>query len=121
MGWTFKEKNDKDASTLEKWALGEINKLTNIERTTYKIAISDMQGKDARAVLFYDANTTTSFVPAESKCLSKIFKSGSNYTSLYSEVLKFLNEIKDQQANNARIVFTNAKGTVATISIYYPE
>ncbi|WP_182289021.1 hypothetical protein [Vibrio spartinae] len=121
MVWKFKEEKNGSPGKVEDWALKEINKLTEIERTSYKISISNMKGKDARAVLFYNKETTTPFIPIDSICSLKQFTISTDYSEIYNKTVNFLNDLRDQQANNARIAFTNAQGGKATIAIYYPN
>lgn len=121
MGWIFQEVSESQAPDVLNVLHSKLNALEPMQRTSCKLAASDMKGKDARGVLIYD-NNPQAFEPVDNaQWQMQEYKTGSDYNQLYSQATQFLNGLTVVQAQNARLVFTNAASHDATLTIYFPE
>ncbi|MEG3620005.1 hypothetical protein V5T82_16175 [Magnetovibrio sp. PR-2] len=118
--WSYVAVEGSQADDAERNMLNAANGLDTAQRETCKISASDMRGKDARAVCFYDSDGDSFEGVMTTTFQMEIVSTSTDYDRLYSDAAKFLNSLSPKQAQNARVTFTNASHNDATIAIYYP-
>lgn len=120
MAWTYTAVARDQAKQLEAQLLTVINGLTEQQRKTFKACASDRKGGDARGIIIFDTESRDFTGVASSAFAINTFSTGSDYTKLYNNAVNFINTLNLKQAQNARVVFTNAEEHDATIAVYYP-
>lgn len=121
MDWYYKSYSEKQTPAVVDKIIGRLDRLSPRQAASMKVAMSDMSGKDARGIVFWDADGED--VPLSSgDWRPRTFKTGNKYKEeLYEPTLELLKRLSPAQALNARVTFTNLKSKNATMTIFYPE
>jgi len=80
-----------------------------------------MKSSKARGLLIFDESGEEFKGTIDEPFKMEKYKEDTNYDGLYRKAVNFLNSLDIAKAQNARLVFTNAKSNDATIVIYYPK
>lgn len=117
--WLYEELRGDEASD----ALKKTEMFINGEKPSLvKVCVSDMKGKDARAVVFYrfDTLTTDDRPQDNTQWAMQTASTGSNYDEMYEKITDKLNSLTVSGQIYASVSFTNAKSNAAHMAIYYP-
>lgn len=127
MSWTFQSFDDDSLSKMIDAAQNRLQSLATEDgdfvSQSAKVALSDQQNGDARAVVFYDPNLTAPLAPltGDIEWVNKNHRSREDYTDLYNKTLADLKALEPNQAFWAKISFTNRRDGEAAMILYYPQ
>ncbi len=98
-----------------------LNALSDKERPTAKIGVSNQQNKDARGA-YISAGAPPADPPAipGNTWKAQVYSSTTGYDDILADATKFFNEtLTDEQAYHAHLTFDNADARSANIVVWY--
>lgn len=104
--------------------LADANTFINtVKPQIVKICVSDIKKDVSRAVVFY--KDTLPAITLQSSCrtewIMKTKKTDTNYSAMYHEIAKELDQLDEFEEVYASVSFTNAKASDSHMAIYYPK
>lgn len=122
MGWVYDAFAQDDIADVLNTIKVKIQSLPPPQAATAKVAISDMQDKDARGVVFWFDGSLALKRPDPSWSWAPYTqKTRHDYISLYEDVKDKLNEASEHEALYAKVDMTNYSDGEATISLWLPQ
>jgi len=122
MGWVYTAFAQDDIADVLTTIKVKIQSLSPNQAATAKVATSDMQGKDARGVVFWFEGVMPLHHPRSSwNWNTHVQKTRHDYSSLYEDVKDRLNAASDREALYAKVDMTNYSDGDATITLWLPH
>ena len=97
-----------------------LNDLTENSQQNAKCAAADQKEGLARGVVFHNSDLKKQEFPNRGTWKRKTFETGNNYDNeLFQPAADFLETLPDKEAYHAKVAFTNYKGPLSTLTIWY--